>query len=49
VGEYGSIIFIAGNIPLETEITPLLIVIRLEEFDYAAARRHRLRDAADPS
>jgi sulfate transport system permease protein len=37
VGEYGSVIFIAGNIPLHTEITPLLIVIRLEEYDYAAA------------
>src|SRR5689334_25272000 len=37
VGEYGSVIFIAGNLPLKTEITPLLIVIRLEEFDYAGA------------
>ncbi len=37
VGEYGSVIFIAGNIPMKTEITPLLIVIRLEEYDYAAA------------
>lgn len=37
VGEYGSVIFIAGNIPLYTEITPLLIAIRLEEFDYASA------------
>jgi sulfate/thiosulfate transport system permease protein len=37
VGEYGSIIFIAGNIPLVSEIAPLLIVIRLEEFDYAGA------------
>jgi sulfate transport system permease protein len=37
VGEYGSITFIAGNIPMETEITPLLIVIRLDEYDYAAA------------
>jgi sulfate transport system permease protein len=37
VGEYGSVIFIAGNIPLHTEITPLLIVIRLDEYDYAAA------------
>lgn len=37
VGEYGSVIFIAGNIPLKTEIAPLLIVIRLEEFDYAGA------------
>jgi sulfate/thiosulfate transport system permease protein len=37
VGEYGSVIFIAGNIPLKTEITPQLIIIRLEEYDYAAA------------
>src|SRR6202007_3318855 len=37
VGEYGSVIFIAGNLPMKTEITPLLIVIRLEEFDYVAA------------
>jgi sulfate/thiosulfate transport system permease protein len=37
VGEYGSVIFIAGNLPMKTEITPLLIVIRLEEFDYGGA------------
>jgi sulfate transport system permease protein len=37
VGEYGSVIFIAGNIPYRTEIAPLLIVIKLEEFDYAGA------------
>ena len=37
VGEYGSVIFIAGNIPLKTEIAPLLIVIQLEEFNYQAA------------
>jgi sulfate/thiosulfate transport system permease protein len=37
VGEYGSVIFIAGNIPMQTEITPLLIVIRLDEYDYAGA------------
>ena len=37
VGEYGSVIFIAGNIPYVSEIAPLLIVIRLEEFDYPAA------------
>lgn len=37
VGEYGSIIFIAGNIPYVSEIAPLLIVIRLEEFNYEAA------------
>ena len=37
VGEYGSVIFIAGNIPFVSEIAPLLIVTRLEEYDYAAA------------
>lgn len=37
VGEYGSVIFIAGNIPMVSEIAPLVIVIRLEEFDYAGA------------
>ncbi|RUT32778.1 sulfate ABC transporter permease subunit CysT [Arsenicitalea aurantiaca] len=37
VGEYGSVIFIAGNIPFVSEIAPLLIVIRLEEFNYTGA------------
>ncbi|MBA8817804.1 sulfate ABC transporter permease subunit CysT [Ochrobactrum sp. GPK 3] len=37
VGEYGSVIFIAGNTPYVSEITPLLIVVKLEEFDYAGA------------
>ena len=37
VGEYGSVIFIAGNIPGVSEIAPLLIVIKLEEFDYGGA------------
>jgi sulfate transport system permease protein len=37
VGEYGSVIFIAGNQPYKSEIVPLLIVFRLEEFNYAAA------------
>ncbi|MGX9177216.1 sulfate ABC transporter permease subunit CysT [Mesorhizobium sp. BHbdii] len=37
VGEYGSVIFIAGNLPYKSEIAPLLIVIRLEEYNYAAA------------
>jgi sulfate transport system permease protein len=37
VGEYGSVIFIAGNVPMISEIAPLLIVIRLEQFDYAGA------------
>ncbi len=37
LGEYGSVIFIAGNIPMVSEITPLLIMTRLEQFDYAEA------------
>jgi sulfate/thiosulfate transport system permease protein len=37
VGEYGSVIFIAGNLPMRSEIAPLLIVIKLEEYDYAGA------------
>ncbi len=37
VGEYGSVIFIAGNIPMVSEIAPLLIIIKLEQFDYAGA------------
>jgi sulfate transport system permease protein len=37
VGEYGSVIFIAGNIPMRSEIAPLLIVQKLEQFDYAGA------------
>lgn len=37
VGEYGSVIFIAGNLPMVSEIAPLLIIIKLEEFDYAGA------------
>jgi sulfate transport system permease protein len=37
VGEYGSVIFIAGNMPMKSEIAPLLIVTKLEEFDYAGA------------
>jgi sulfate transport system permease protein len=37
VGEYGSVIFIAGNLPYKSEIAPLLIVIRLEEHNYAGA------------
>ncbi len=37
VGEYGSVIFIAGNMPFESEIAPLLIVTSLEEFDYEGA------------
>ena len=37
LGEYGSVIFIAGNMPMKTEITPLLIITKLEEFDYPGA------------
>jgi sulfate transport system permease protein len=37
MGEYGSVIFIAGNMPMRSEITPLLIMIKLEQFDYAGA------------
>jgi sulfate transport system permease protein len=37
LGEYGSVIFIAGNMPMVSEIVPLLIVIRLEQYDYAGA------------
>jgi len=37
LGEYGSVIFIAGNMPMKSEITPLLIIIKLEQYDYAGA------------
>lgn len=37
VGEYGSVVFISGNLPMRTEITPLLIVTKLEQYDYAGA------------
>jgi sulfate transport system permease protein len=37
VGEYGSVIFIAGNIPMVSEITPLLIITKLEQYDYVGA------------
>lgn len=37
VGEYGSVIFISGNMPMKTEITPLLIVTKLEQYDYTGA------------
>ncbi|CAB3925612.1 sulfate ABC transporter permease subunit CysT [Achromobacter anxifer] len=37
VGEYGSVVFIAGNMPMVSEITPLLIIAKLEAFDYAGA------------
>jgi sulfate/thiosulfate transport system permease protein len=37
VGEFGSVVFIAGNVPMKTEITPLLIMSKLEQYDYAGA------------
>ncbi|MGD0000100.1 MAG: ABC transporter permease subunit, partial [Bryobacteraceae bacterium] len=37
LGEYGSVIFIAGNLPMRTEIVPLLIVNKLEQYDYSGA------------
>jgi len=37
MGEYGSVVFIAGNMPMRTEIAPLLVMTKLEEFDYAGA------------
>ncbi len=37
IGEYGSVIFIAGNMPMVSEITPLIIITKLEQFDYAGA------------
>jgi sulfate transport system permease protein len=37
VGEYGSVVFISGNMPMRTEISPLLVITKLEQFDYAGA------------
>jgi sulfate/thiosulfate transport system permease protein len=37
LGEYGSVVFISGNLPMKTEITPLLIITKLEEYNYAQA------------
>jgi len=37
VGEYGSVVFISGNLPMKTQISPLLIITKLEQFDYAGA------------
>lgn len=37
LGEYGSVVFISGNLPMRTEITPLLIITKLEQYDYAGA------------
>jgi sulfate/thiosulfate transport system permease protein len=37
IGEYGSVVFISGNMPMKTEIVPLLIMTKLEQYDYAGA------------
>ena len=37
LGEYGSVVFISGNMPMRTEVIPLLIMTKLEEFDYQGA------------
>jgi sulfate transport system permease protein len=37
LGEYGSVVFISGNLPLKTEVVPLLIMAKLEQFDYPGA------------
>ncbi len=37
IGEYGSVVFISGNMPMQTEISPLLIITKLEQLDYAGA------------
>jgi sulfate transport system permease protein len=37
LGEYGSVVFIAGNMPMRTEITPLIVITKLEQYDYAGA------------
>jgi sulfate/thiosulfate transport system permease protein len=37
IGEYGSVVFIAGNMPMKTEISSLLIITKLEQYDYAGA------------
>jgi sulfate/thiosulfate transport system permease protein len=37
IGEYGSVVFISGNMPMKTEIMPLLIITKLEQYDYAGA------------
>jgi len=37
IGEYGSVVFISGNMPMRTEIAPLLIMTKLEQYDYAGA------------
>ena len=46
LGEYGSVVFISGNMPMRTEIAPLLIITKLEQYDYAGRDGDRGRDAA---
>lgn len=46
LGEYGSVVFIAGNIPFKTEITPLMIMSKLEQYDYHISRSNCMLDAA---
>ena len=45
LGEYGSVVFISGNLPFKTEITTLLIMTKLEQYDYAGATAIATRDA----
>ena len=45
LGEYGSVVFVSGNMPFKTEIAPVLIVAALEEFAYARGHRDRRRAA----
>ena len=45
VGEYGSVIFIAGNLPMVSEITPLIIITKLEQYDYVGATAVAVGDA----
>ena len=45
LGEYGSVVFIAGNMPMKTEITPLIIITKLEQYDYARRDGDRHGDA----
>jgi ABC-type sulfate transport system permease component len=49
VGEYGSVIFIAGNMPLVSEITPLLIISKLEQYDVLGATALAVVMLASPS
>ena len=45
IGEYGSVVFISGNMPMKTEIVPLLIITKLEQYDYAGRHRGGAGDA----